>query len=81
MSVDYTNDLLTVNKPALIVWGDKDLITLAADQKTMSTNLKNSRLIVYEETGHALHWELPERFARDLVEFIRDNVATQPQAK
>jgi len=32
--------------------------------------LKNSVLKVYPNTGHAPHWERPERFAKDLAEFI-----------
>jgi pimeloyl-ACP methyl ester carboxylesterase len=27
-------------------------------------------LIVYERTGHALHWEQPERFAADLMAYL-----------
>jgi pimeloyl-ACP methyl ester carboxylesterase len=27
--------------------------------------------VAYEGAGHALHWEEPERFARDLVTFAR----------
>jgi pimeloyl-ACP methyl ester carboxylesterase len=25
---------------------------------------------VYRDTGHALHWERPDEFARDLVAFM-----------
>jgi tetratricopeptide (TPR) repeat protein len=32
--------------------------------------LRNSVVKIYPETGQALHWERPERFARDLQEFI-----------
>jgi pimeloyl-ACP methyl ester carboxylesterase len=41
-----------------------------ADQDELIANIPNSRLVVYPNTGHALHWEQPERFARDLVEFM-----------
>jgi hypothetical protein len=30
-----------------------------------------STLKVYGATGHALHWERPEWFARDLEAFVR----------
>ena len=80
MSVDYSEELKKVNKPSLIVWGDKDGVTLLAGQKTLSTNIRNAKLLVYTDTGHALHWEQPERFAKDLAEFV-SNVAGQPQAK
>jgi pimeloyl-ACP methyl ester carboxylesterase len=32
--------------------------------------LKNSKLRVYADTGHAPHWERPEWFAKDLQDFI-----------
>jgi len=28
-------------------------------------------MLVYEGTGHALHWEEPKRFVTDLVSFIK----------
>jgi pimeloyl-ACP methyl ester carboxylesterase len=34
------------------------------------SELRNSVFKVYPDTGHALHWERPERFAKDLQEFI-----------
>jgi non-heme chloroperoxidase len=34
------------------------------------SELRNSTLKVYPDTGHALHWERPERFGKDLQEFI-----------
>jgi non-heme chloroperoxidase len=81
MSVNYANDLSKINRSTLIVWGDKDAICPLADQQKMAAGIKNSKLLIYEETGHAVHWELPQRFAKDLTDFIRDKVAVQPQAK
>ena len=40
------------------------------DQDAMLRGIKNSKLKVYQSTGHALHWEHPKRFAGDLMEFI-----------
>jgi hypothetical protein len=27
--------------------------------------------VVYPETGHALHWERPKEFTRDLEKFVK----------
>ena len=58
------------NKSTLILWGEKDIIALRRDQESLNTAIKNSKLVIYEETGHDLQWETPERFTSDLLEFI-----------
>lgn len=70
IDVDLTKDLGTIESPVLILWGSKDTICFKTDQENFERNLKNEKMIVYEGTGHALHWEEPERFAADLVNFI-----------
>lgn len=70
MEVDYSDDLEKIKAPVLIFWGEKDSFCNRDDQHTLASRIKNARLIVYEGTGHALHWEEPERFATDLVNFI-----------
>lgn len=42
-----------------------------ADPLRLFAGICGSRLVVYPDTGHALHWELPQRFAADLTEFVR----------
>jgi len=70
MQVSYTSQLPLIEKPTLIFWGDKDTICPGTDQEALQKGIKGSKLIVYKGVGHALHWEEPERFARDLVNFI-----------
>lgn len=70
METDLVKDLKKVSAPTLIFWGDKDAFCLRAGQDVMKKNIKNSRLIIYEGTGHALHWEQPQRFVKDLTAFI-----------
>jgi non-heme chloroperoxidase len=69
-TADYIKPLQTFNKPALIVWGDKDAYCPKEHQELLNKTLKKSKLLVYEGIGHALHWEDPERFAKDLIDFI-----------
>ena len=66
---DFSSELMKLKLPTLIVWGDRDAICLRRDQAVLARNIPTSRLVVYSETGHALHWEEPEHFADDLVEF------------
>jgi pimeloyl-ACP methyl ester carboxylesterase len=56
--------------PTLILWGDKESIFPRSEQDRLTSALRNSTLKVYRDTGHALHWERPERFAKDLQAFI-----------
>ena len=71
MQVDLVPGLHKIQVPVLIIWGDKDYICPKEDQEIFLKEIKNARLITYEGTGHALHWEQPERFAADLVAFVQ----------
>ncbi len=62
--------LKKIKTPTLIVWGDKESLFPRSEQDRLVSELRNSVFKVYPNTGHALHWERPERFAKDLQEFI-----------
>jgi non-heme chloroperoxidase len=70
---DFSGELGRIKVPTLIVWGDRDAFCPRRDQDTLARAITTSQLVVYSETGHALHWEEPEHFAEDLMEFIRGN--------
>jgi non-heme chloroperoxidase len=55
--------------PALLLWGDRDAMLGRADQDALVNALPKARLEIYEGTGHAPHWEQPERVARDIIAF------------
>ena len=67
---NFTSQLPMIQKPTLIFWGSKDSICPHKDQEILQKGIQGSKLIVYEGVGHALHWEEPERFVKDLVSFI-----------
>ncbi len=71
MSVNYTNRLQFITVPVLILWGNKDLICSLTDQEKMKQELGNATLLVYDDTGHALHWEEEQRFTANVVHFIK----------
>src|SRR5688500_10313956 len=63
-------ELAKIKVPTLILWGDKENVFPRSEQDALLAALPNARLKVYEDTGHAMHWERPERFAKDLQEFM-----------
>lgn len=70
MEVDFTGELKKINCPVLIFWGDRDAFCFRSGQDILLKNIRNSEILIYEGTGHALHWEEPGRFANDLLAFI-----------
>lgn len=67
---DHTRELGKIKAPTLIVWGNMDAFFSRSEQETLAGGIKGSQLLEYTETGHAPHWEEPERFADNLVTFI-----------
>ena len=63
-------ELTKIKVPTLILWGDKETVFPRSEQERLLAALPNARLKVYEDTGHSMHWERPERFAKDLQEFM-----------
>jgi pimeloyl-ACP methyl ester carboxylesterase len=56
--------------PTLLIWGDRDAVFPRSEQDALLTMIPSASLKVYEETGHAVHWERPAEVARDLERFI-----------
>jgi pimeloyl-ACP methyl ester carboxylesterase len=67
---DFSPQLSRVTAPTLIAWGELDAYPSRSDQEALREAIAGSRLITYPGAGHAFHWEDPDRFAADLVEFI-----------
>jgi pimeloyl-ACP methyl ester carboxylesterase len=58
-----------LSAPTLILWGDRDAYVSREEQDKLVAAIPGSRLVVYEGAGHVLHWEQPERVARDIAAF------------
>lgn len=63
-------DIATIDVPTLVVWGDRDDLLTRAHEEDLVRAIPGSRLVVYEDTGHLVLWEQPERLARDLIDFV-----------
>ncbi len=70
LATDAPVDLGTSRIPTLILWGDRDTVFPRTEQDALVKMIGTAELAVYPETGHALHWERPEQFVRDLDAFM-----------
>lgn len=68
---DFAGEIGKIQAPTLIFWGSQDAFCPRRDQDALLKAIAGSQLVTYENAGHALHWEEPERFAADLVAFVR----------
>lgn len=60
----------TITASTLIMWGGRDELLSREDEEALAAVIPGSRLIVYDNTGHLVLWEQPERVASDLTEFV-----------
>ncbi|MNF13159.1 Non-heme chloroperoxidase [compost metagenome] len=70
--VDYTADLLAIDKPTLLVHGDDDqIVPIAASALKAAKLIRQVELKVYPGASHGLAQTDPEQFNADLLAFIQ----------
>lgn len=63
--------LITV--PTLVIWGRQDAVNSLEEVGMPTANgIPNAKLLIYDDTGHAVPAERPERFHQDVIEFLTD---------
>ncbi len=67
---DSVPDLKHINLPTLIVIGEEDTLSTAADGELMRQNIPGSRLKKIPKAGHYAPWERPEAVAPLLRQFL-----------
>lgn len=65
---DVSDRLAAARVPVLVAHGDQDAFGTDEEAAWLLDTLPDARLSTYEGTGHAVHWEEPERLAREIVE-------------
>lgn len=68
---DITSYLPKVKVPTLIIWGRKDKITPLKDAYLINREIEGSRLEIIPRGRHALHLEIPEVLANQILNFIK----------
>ena len=60
----------TITVPTLIIRGERDDLLVQQDQEALAVAIPGSRLVEYNDTGHLVLWEQPQRVASDLIDFV-----------
>ena len=56
--------------PTLALWGERDAFVPRADQDALLAAIPGAQLVIYRDTGHAVHWEAPARVAADIAMLV-----------
>ena len=68
----------SIRVPTLVISGAEDDLLAPTETAALAASIPGSRRRVYEETGHFVLWQRPERVARDTVAFLQESTATLP---
>jgi pimeloyl-ACP methyl ester carboxylesterase len=70
ISYDVRERLPQIACPALIVWGDHDLLISVRDADLFEQLIPNARKVVFADTGHVAMLERPDAFNALLADFL-----------
>jgi non-heme chloroperoxidase len=59
-----------IEHPALLLWGELDAFFTERDRRALRTAFASAELTLYDDLGHAPHWEAPEMVAEDVARFV-----------
>ncbi|TJX13569.1 alpha/beta hydrolase [Tissierella creatinini] len=71
VSKDYRNILGKITIPTMIIMGGKSSLYSRSTGEYLKDNIKNSKLLIFEDNGHLLVQENPTKFSRALMDFIK----------
>ncbi len=60
-----------IQTKTLVMYGDQD-VYVREGQQLLAAEISHVTFITYQATGHALHWDQPQRFIEDLHAFLTE---------
>ncbi|HEX6308510.1 MAG TPA: alpha/beta hydrolase [Longimicrobiales bacterium] len=69
-TADFVERVAAQGTRTLLLCGDQDGFCTPDVQQRILSAVPSARLLTYEATGHALHWEQPRLVAEDLAQFV-----------
>jgi non-heme chloroperoxidase len=75
LRVDFSVELPSIAAPTLVIAGECDDVAPLGDAGELAALIPGARLAIYDDAGHAMHWEDPARVAADMAAFARDSAA------
>ena len=67
---DTRSRLQQIKVPTLILVGKDDELTPLNMAQELCSEIPDSKLIVFEQGGHGLYWEVPDEFNQAVLEFV-----------
>ena len=75
---DFRQDLAAINRPTLVIHGDRDrIVPLAAAGQRTAKLIPGARLVVVKDGPHAVTWTHAEEVNAELVDFLATGAAKQ----
>ena len=68
---DTRGCLHRIDVPTLILVGEHDELTPPSMARELRSEIPNGKLLVFEQGGHGLYWEVPQLFNKAIVEFLK----------
>jgi len=68
-----TRALEAVRVPAMIFHGRKDILVLPEAAEISATAMPKARVSIYDDCGHSVFFEAPDRFNRELAAFVDES--------
>ncbi len=73
-SIEKSNDLMQINKPTLVIYGEKDPVVLPRHTISVADAIPKSKLVMIEGMGHTFFNQLlEEKIANLIVNFLQNN--------
>jgi pimeloyl-ACP methyl ester carboxylesterase len=77
--IDNDDVLGRIVVPTLVIHGDADRIVRVSGAIHTASTVPGAGLLVYGGAGHAVQFDAPQRFARDLSELVRSTRRSRPK--
>jgi pimeloyl-ACP methyl ester carboxylesterase len=71
---DTRGQLHQIQVPTLILVGKDDELTPPNMAKELSSEIPNSKLLIFDQGGHGLYWEVPELFNKTVLDFVKNQI-------
>lgn len=67
---DLKVNLEKIKSPTLILWGARDDMVPLSHTRILKEKIRNSRLVIFPGRGHALNLQIPEKLAKEIINFL-----------
>ena len=70
LNFDTYERLPTISAPTLVMHGKKDILVPPENAKVIADRISGAKLVYFENSGHALFSQEPEKVSKALLEFL-----------